>query len=436
MIALVDCNNFYASCERVFNPKLEAKPVVVLSNNDGCVIARSQEAKDLGIEMGEPAFQRKEFYAANGVHVYSSNYTLYGDMSRRVMNTLGNVIPEIEIYSIDESFLDLRGYETFHDLEQIGAEARDQVRRWVGIPVSVGIAPTKVLAKLANRLCKKDKNQKGVYVLDSQSNIEAALRRVNVGDVWGIGRRYAHFLQQHGVHTAWDFTQLPDSFVRKHMSVVGLRLVNELRGKHCLEMEYIVEPKKNICTSRSFGKQTDNYDEIREAVANYTAMCAEKLRKQKSSTGLLTVFLETNRFDERQPFIGRSKAINLPVASNDTTELTKYTLRGLEELYKSGVKYKKAGVIVMNIVPEDCVQMGLFDGQDREKRNKLMQVMDKVNQWAGAGMVKLAVQGTEPFNRHIPEGTAAQTISNWRLRREKLSPRYTTCWDEMLTIGI
>jgi DNA polymerase V len=434
MIALVDCNNFYASCERVFNPSLDGKPIVVLSNNDGCVIARSQEAKDKGVEMGEVAFQRMDFYAANSIHVFSSNYTLYGDLSRRVMETLACVIPEIEIYSIDEAFLDLSGYAQFNDLATLASTMRERVYQNIGIPVSVGIAPTKALAKIANRLCKKLKRKNGFIILDNQEKIDAALKMVAIGDVWGIGRRYAKLLNGYHVTTAYEFTKLNDDFVKKHLSVVGLRLLHELRGKPCLDMEFSAAAKKNICTSRSFGSQTDSYLEIREAVANHAAMCAEKLRRQKSCAAVVSVFIETNRFDTRQVYVGRSKSINLPVASNDTAELTHYALRALDLIYKAGVRHKKAGVIVLDFVPQENVQANLFDDENRERKKQLMQTVDKLNRWAGKGMVKLAVQGTGSFN--VKAQNEPKEHRSWQLRRERLSPRYSTCWEEMLTVRI
>lgn len=431
MIALVDCNNFYASCERAFRPKLEGVPIVVLSNNDGCVIARSNEAKILGVEMGEPAFKRREFYEQHNIHVFSSNYTLYGDLSRRVMDTLRTVVNDVEVYSIDEAFLDLRPYK-LHDLEALALEARSRVKQWTGIPVSVGIGPTKTLAKLANKLCKRQVEPSGVLVLDTPGKIRDALERVQVNDLWGIASRKTKKLNSFGIYTGWQLAQADDAFIRKHLTVVGLRLAHELRGINCVEMEYEIAPKQNICTSRSFGKQITNLAELEEATANYAALCAEKLRRQKSACRSVQVFLETNFFNEKLPFYSRSLQINLSSPSNNTPELIRAVLFGLRRVFKPGLPYKKTGVIVMDLVPEDQAQISLFETAGRDKLKTAMRTLDSITQRFGKHAIKIAAQGTEPFNV-CKSKTAAN--AGWTIQRQYLSPCYTTDWNDLLRVS-
>ncbi len=417
MFGLLDCNNFYASCERVFNPSLNGKPVVVLSNNDGCVIARSAEAKVLGIPMGEPAYKLKELIETNQVHVFSSNYVLYGDMSHRVMNTIALFAPEMEIYSIDEAFLLLKGFENI-DFKVFGENVVNTVTRNTGIPVSLGIAPTKTLAKVANKFAKKYKAYKGVCVIDSDEKREKALKLTEIGDVWGIGRRYSKKLQYYSVNTAWDFTQRTKSWVRQTMGVVGERTWMELRGTPCFEMES-PKSKKSICTSRSFGEKLTELAPISEAVANFAASCAEKLRKQHSYGCVLTVFIHTNPHATNQPQYYNQTVMQLSVPTNDSTELINVALRGLSSIFKEGYRYKKAGVIVSEIVPERPLQGDLFDVRNREKYNKVMSVMDSLNDSYGKQKVKIASQG---FDR------------KWKLKNEKLSPCYTTNLSDILEV--
>jgi DNA polymerase V len=366
MFALADCNNFYASCERVFNPALNGKPVVILSNNDGCVIARSNEAKALGIKMGEPAFKIAAFLQMNQVMVFSSNYVLYGDMSQRVMSNLGQFTPEIEIYSIDEAFLNLKGLPV--DLEEYARTIRKTVLKNTGIPVSVGIGPTKVLAKAANYFAKKVPENNGTFILDSQAKIDQSLKKLAIDEVWGIGRQYASRLTAINVKTAWDFTQMTDPWVQKNMTIVGLRIKKELEGISCLEMELIAPAKKAICTSRSFGEAQTGLEPIKEAVATFTGKCASKLRKQKTCAKMLMVFVHTNGFNKNEPQYAQNFVCKLPVATNSSLELIKYALCALEAIYREGYRYKKAGVLVTEIVPEDQVQGSLFDQVDREKQ--------------------------------------------------------------------
>ncbi len=417
MFGLLDCNNFYASCERVFNPSLNGKPVVVLSNNDGCVIARSAEAKVLGIPMGEPAYKLKELIETNQVHVFSSNYVLYGDMSHRVMNTIATFVPDLEIYSIDEAFLLLKGFENI-DFKVFGENVVNTVTRNTGIPVSLGIAPTKTLAKVANKFAKKYKAYKGVCIIDSDEKREKALKLTEIGDVWGIGRRYSKKLQYYSVNTAWDFTQRSKNWVRQTMGVVGERTWLELRGTPCLEMES-PKSKKSICTSRSFGEKLTELAPISEAVANFAASCAEKLRKQHSYGCILTVFIHTNPHATNQPQYYNQTVMQLSVPTNDSTELINVALRGLGSIFKEGYRYKKAGVIVSEIVPERPLQGDLFDIRNREKYNKVMSVMDSLNDSYGKQKVKIASQG---FDR------------KWKLKNEKLSPCYTTNLSDIVEV--
>lgn len=413
MFGLVDCNNFYASCERVFNPSLNGKPIVVLSNNDGCVIARSNEAKALGIKMGVPAYQIKDLVKKHDVAVFSSNYVLYGDMSGRVMSMLAELAPEIEVYSIDEAFLNLEGIQ---DLQTLGSKIVRQVTRGTGIPVSAGIASTKTLAKVANKFAKKYPAYNRLCIIDTEEKREKALKLFEIGDIWGIGRRQATKLEKQGIKTAYDFTQLPGSWVRKNMTVTGERTWKELRGISCIDMESAPPAKKQICTSRSFGKMVEDIDTMSEAIATHASTCAKKLRQQKSYAMSLMVFIHTNNFREDLPQYWKNTIIKLPVPTSDTLEIVHYALEGLKSIFMPGYQYKKAGVIITEIVTS--AQLGLFDTVDREKREKLMQAIDKVN-GEHRHLVKLAVQGNG---------------RDWKLKQEQLSKRYTTDINEVLTI--
>lgn len=415
MIALVDCNNFFASCERAFNPNLEGVPVVVLSNNDGCIVARSNEAKALNIPMGVPFFEVKEIIEKNQVAVFSSNYELYGDMSSRVMNILSGFSPNTEVYSIDECFLDFAGM-VFVDLEAYARNIRYTVRKSTGIPISVGIAPTKALAKVANRLSKKFSAYNGVCIIDTEEKRLKALKWLKIEDVWGVGRQYAKFLNGLGVKTAYDFTLQPDSFIKKHMSIVGLRLKKELSGEPCLDLELMQAPKKNICTSRSFSKTVTSLGELKESVSTFTAACSYKLRKQRTCALTITVFVHTNRFKDN--YYCNSITLRLPTASSDTFLLTKYALYGLNKIYREREEYKKAGVVISGIVPENQVQQHLFF-KSSNKAKKLMELMDKLNDKMGRNQLQLASSGVQ---------------KEWKLKREKLSPAYTTNLNDIIRV--
>jgi DNA polymerase V len=420
MIALVDCNNFYASCERVFDPRLEGRPIVVLSNNDGCVIARSNEAKALGIAMGEPAFKKEEVYAKHNVAIFSSNFALYGDMSQRVMRTLAQHSAAMEIYSIDEAFLDCSGL-TADGLDRFGSQLRKTVKQWTGIPVSIGVAPTKTLAKVANHIAKRLPDNSGVCVLRKEETIEYCLKKLPVEKLWGVGRRYALFLRSWGINTAWDLRRMPAGWVKDNMTVVGLRLQKELKGEPCIPLEDHPQKKKEICTSRSFGTMVTELDELKQAVSMYATRCAEKLRTQNSCTNLVEVFLHTNPFRPDLPQYKNVRFVRLPVASNSTLVVVQAALRGLESIYRAGYQYKKAGVIVSGLVPSNTIQYNLFYPTDEDRHTRLMTAMDKVNDREGRDVLRVAEQG---FDRR------------WTLRQERLSPCYTTRWVDFMTISV
>ena len=420
MFALIDCNNFYASCERVFDPRLERRPIVVLSNNDGCVIARSNEAKALGIAMGEPAFKKEDVYAKHNVAVFSSNFALYGDMSQRVMRTLAQHSAAMEIYSIDEAFLDCSGL-TADGLDRFGSQLRKTVKQWTGIPVSIGVAPTKTLAKVANHIAKRLPDNSGVCVLEKEETIEYCLKKLPVEKLWGVGRRYALFLRSWGINTAWDLRRMPEGWVKENMTVVGLRLQKELKGEPCIPMEHNPQKKKEICTSRSFGTMVTELDELKQAVSMYATRCAEKLRTQNSCTNLVNVFLHTNPFRPDLPQYKNVRLVRLPVASNSTLTIVQSALRGLESIYMKGYQYKKAGVIVSGLVPLNTIQYNVFHSTDEDRHMRLMTAMDKVNDREGRDVLRVAEQG---FTRRLI------------LRQERQSPCYTTRCADIMTLAV
>jgi len=420
MFALVDCNSFYASCERLFRPDLKERPIVVLSNNDGCAVAMCDKAKKLGIKIGTPHFQIKDTLEKHGVAAFSSNYTLYGDISKRVMTTLARMVPTLEVYSIDEAFLNMQGMGHF-DLQEYALTIRSTVLQNTGIPTCVGIAPTKALAKAANRVAKKFKDKtQGVWVLDSQEKIDKCLSWLKVSDVWGIGYRHAARLEKMGVKTAQDFIQLPEPVVKKMMSIVGLRLQRELKGISCLPLELVVPKKQSICTSRSFGKMLDTLAPIESAVAFYASRCARKLRAQKLCASSMVVLLQTNPFKPEQPQRMVSASFTFPVETSDTLEITERALKMLRALWKDGFQYKKAGVIVMDTVPESQIQSDIFDTMDRGKARKSMVAMDAINKKYGTDLLRLGI---------------ADQGQDWKLRRELLSPCFTTNWEQLLTVS-
>jgi len=418
MFALIDCNNFYASCERVFNPSLNNQPVVVLSNNDGCVIARSNEAKALGIPMGAPAFQIKQLLNKHNIHVFSSNYALYGDMSARVMNILSNFSPELEVYSIDEIFLKLEGFNLY-DLTQYGWNMIDLVKRSTGIPISIGIAPTKSLAKVANKIAKKfPERTKGTYVIDTPLKVEKGLKWTEIGDVWGIGRQYLRKLLGIQVTNAWQFTQLPNEYVRKEMSIVGLRLQRDLSGIPTLDLEEVAV-KKNIAVTRSFEKMYTDLEDIRERVATYASKVSLKLRKQNSCCQIAYLFLHTNRHREDLPQYANGISIRMPFETNSTMVITKAAITGLKRIYREGFQYKKAGIIVMGLTPDTQKQLGLFYNED-PRHKVLMQTIDRLNK-----------------NCFDQVKFGAQDLSKvWKMQQNHLSKRYTTRLSELIEIKV
>lgn len=415
MLALADCNNFYASCERVFQPKLEGKPILVLSNNDGCVIARSNESKALGIKMGVPVFQVKHLIRQHNVHVFSSNFTLYGDLSKRVMSTMRQEVKAMEVYSIDEAFMDFSGEG---DLLSKGIALKKKVSQHTGIPISIGIAPTKTLCKVAGLIAKKH-TKSGVFVLDKPELINRALKWLAVEDLWGIGRRHAHMLKNMGIKTAYDLCKAEESWVKRRLSVVGLRMVKELKGIPCFPLEEHASRKKNICTSRSFGKKVTHIEELKESVSNYASNCAYKLRKQKSCATRVSVFIHTNPFRPTDKQYKGFTSFVLDSPTNDSMEIIRFALKGLEKIYRPGYTYKKAGIIVGDIVPQQQQQLSLFDSIDRQKQQSVMSALDKINDRMGRDKVRLAVQGQ---------------ARQWKMKREKLSPSYSTRIDEALTV--
>lgn len=417
MYALTDCNNFYASCERIFRPDLENIPIVVLSNNDGCIIARSNEAKTLGIPMGAPAYKWISALEKNNIQVFSSNYALYGDMSQRVMNILSGFTPDIEIYSIDEAFLDLNGIP--YHLKDYALNMREKVKKWTGLPISIGIGSTKTLAKLANKISKKFPELDNVHIIDTEEKRIKALKWAKMEDIWGIGRQYSKKLEYFGIRTAWDFTQKPDSFIRKYFTVIGTRTKNELQGIPCFSFENFPPSKKNIATTRSFGTMQTELIKIEEAVSTFASVCAEKLRRQKSCAQMMMAFIHTNGFRKDLPQYSRNAVIKLPVATNFTSELSKYAIKLAETIFKPGYHYHKAGVIVSGLIPENQVQLNIFDKTNRTKLRDLYKIVDMINQTSGRDTIKLASQGKD---------------RKWKLKQEKLSKRYTTRWDEILEI--
>lgn len=418
MIALVDINNCYVSCERVFNPKLRDKPVVVLSNNDGCVISRSNEAKKLGVKMAVPTFQIEELKRKYDIQVFSSNYELYGDMSTRLMATLNQFTPEMEIYSIDEAFIDLTGFEHL-GLKEYGEKITQTVLRNTGLPVSMGIGPTKTLAKVANKFAKKYPRYNSVCLIDNEEKRIKALQLTNIADVWGIGRRNAKKLQASGIKTAYEFTQLNQKKVRSIYTVVGEQIWLELQGIRCYEIEKQPASKKQICTSRSFGRMVTDYEELKEAVATYAAVCASELREQNIFAISLMAFIHTNSFNKNDLQYSSSKIIQLPFSNNSTPYIIKYALQALKDIYKPGYRYKKAGVIITETTQN--VQTNLFHDYDYEKDKSLMKVIDKYNKGFNNDKVKLAIQGTKD--------------NEWKIKRNKLSPRYTTNIEEVIRIN-
>ncbi|ADB42797.1 Y-family DNA polymerase [Spirosoma linguale] len=418
MIALADCNNFYVSCERSFNPSLNGQPVVVLSNNDGSIVARSNEVKKLNVGMGQPFFEIERLRQEHGIHVFSSNYVLYGSMSARVMAIFGRFVEDVEVYSIDEAFFDLNGYESIYpDLTTFAHNLRSTVMQWTRIPISIGIAPTKTLAKVANWYAKRQPDASGVCMLSTPEQIRQALEQLSVDELWGIGRRYASFLKQNGIKTALEFSQCHDVWVQKHFTINGLRLVYELRGEVCRTVETQPSARKSVCVAPSFGELVGDRPTLYEALTNYVARASEKLRKQRLAAGAMTVFLHTNRFRAAVGQYSNSRSFTLPVPTNLIPELSHYAIKALDSIYKSGYAYQKVGLILSALQPDTHQTPDVFEGELDPRLLKLLPTVERLNSKLGRDKVRFAAQG---FN-HL-----------WKMKQRWLSPCYTTHWKDII----
>ena len=416
MFALVDCNNFYASCERVFNPNLQHKPIVILSNNDGCIISRSDEAKKLGIPMGAPIFKYRSLIANHNVKVFSSNYSLYGDMSSRVMSILKQFTPDIQVYSIDESFLKLEGFEDYN-LTDYGMLMKNRILKWTGIPTCAGIAPTKALSKVANKIARKYPNQtNGVYVIDTEAKRVNALKWTKIKDIWGIGKKLSNRLATKGCKNAYDFTQLPESWVKSNMSVVESRLQRDLLGIPTLDLE-VQKSKKSIATTRTFEKPLKELDKIKERISTFAFVSGEKLRRQNSHCHMIIVILRSNYFREDLKQHYATKVISLPYPTNSSLVLSNYAIKAIEEVFKSGIAYKKAGIILTGLVPSNNYQLNIFDWEN-SNHQPLMKAIDKIN-YRFSNKIKLANQDLK---------------KTWKMKQDHLSPNYTTNLQDIIKV--
>jgi len=415
IFALVDCNNFYVSCERVFDPALEDMPVVVLSNNDGCVIARSDQAKALGIRMGEPAFQLREFLVRHGVKVFSSNYSLYGDMSCRVMNILARFAPDMEIYSIDEAFLLLSGPAGSAD--DLARHLRSTILKWVGIPVSIGMGPTKTLAKIAGRFAKNHPGCRGVLDLTASPDLDFCLEQTDIQDVWGIGRQCAPLLRSYGIRNALQFSRQPRDWVRSRMTVNGLHILLELHGRQCFSLEKSPRPGRSIMSSRSFARCVESLEEMQKALARHVARAAEKLRAQQSLCSGLVVFVRTDGFRQNQPQYSRSAAASIPYPTGYTPALIRHAAAVLKQIYRPGCAYKKTGIMLTGIEPRRERQLTFFTPPPARERQeqRLMEAMDRINARWGKHVLRPAACGTSADR-------------SGEMLRSSLSPEYTTSW--------
>ena len=417
MFALVDCNNFYASCERVFNPNLQGKQIAILSNNDGCVISRSDEAKVIGLPMGAPIFKWETFCKANAIDVLSSNYPLYGDMSSRVMKILEQFTPDVEVYSIDEAFLQFHGFEKYN-LDDYGNQIRTRILKWTGIPTCVGIAPTKALSKVANKIARKFPDEtKGVYIIDSEKSRTKALKWIKLEDVWGIGRGLTKRLKAKGCKTAFDFTQLSDDWVRKSFSITEWKLKKDLEGNSKILLD---EPKNKraIATTRSFEYTFSDIDNIKERISTFATSCAEKLRKQGSSCHIIYVILSSDRHKKNLEQHRVSKVVSLSFPTDSSLIISREAVNAVASIFKKGIKYKRAGVIVMGLVPTNNHQLQMFENEN-PKHKPLMHVIDNLNTKYTDYKVKL---GNQDLKR------------TWKMRQERLSPRYTTNINEVIFV--
>ena len=415
-IALVDCNSFYASCERIFNPKLLGKPIVVLSNNDGCIITRSAEAKALGIKMGEPYFKAKKIIEKNNVEVFSSNYSLYGDISQRVMEILLGFSPDVEIYSIDEAFLSFKGFKNY-ELSKYCKYIKKTINQWVGIPVSIGIGSTKTLSKIANHLAKKNEEYEGICFLKEKKFIDEALNITEIGEVWGIGKRMSNFLRKNNVYTAKQFTHLNRNWVRKNMGLFGEKTQLELQGVSCLDIGLTTTSKKSCCVSRSFSRPIEKVEELKESIANYGSRVAEKIREENLIAQSMSVFILTNYFNRREKQYSNSIKLQLDYPTNNSMLIVKRAVQGIDRIFKQGYRYKKAGIILYELHNSSSVR-GLLD-YDRSRSESLMKSFDEINYRYGSSTLKIAAEGVQ---------------ENWCMQRKKISPCYTTRFNEIMVV--
>ena len=415
IFALVDCNNFYVSCERVFNPGLNSRSVIVLSNNDGCVVARSNESKALGIKMGVPVFQCKDLIRKYNVKVLSSNYELYADMSARVMNVLSKFTPFLEIYSIDEAFLDLKGVPLY-DFNKYSKNIKNEVRKCTGIPVSVGIGYTKTLAKAGNEIAKKNCKYEGVLNMTNMQDTDVLLDKLDVSGVWGIGRKYSKFLKDNSIYSALDLKNTDDIWIKKHLTISGLKTVQELRGIECIPIEESPPSKKSIVSSRSFGRPVKELSELKEALSTYVSIAVQKLRTQNSLASCIQVFLTTNPFNGGPQYMN-SASIKLSGYSDYTPEFISYVNKVLEKIFKTGYEYKKAAVCLSGISSNNQIQYNLFQPSKDVKRNRnIMQVLDSINTRWGRSTMYYAAEGTG---------------KSWRMRQHSKSPAFTAKWEDI-----
>ena len=416
-IALVDCNSFYVSCERLFNPAINKKPVVVLSSNDGCVISRSTEAKSLGIKMGEPYFKVKKIVKENDVKIFSTNFALYGDISRRVMKTLKQFSPQMEIYSIDEAFLDLSSIKNENLLEH-GYKIRKTILQWTGIPTSIGIGSTKTLSKAANHIAKKEKS--GVIDLVNSKKMDELLAKIKINDVWGVGRQLTKFYAKNGINTAYDLKKVHNSWIKKNTSVFGSRTAMELRGISCTSLEPYEEKRKNCCVSRSFGKKVTKLEELSEAITKHCLNAAEKIRLDKQTTKKITIFIRTSPFQIKNGYYANSRDLDLPIRTNDSIILIKQALTALKSIYKKDYRYQKAGIILSSLKDENTYNKNLFSKiNNDEKRIKLMQAIDHTN-------IK--------YGRHALSIAQAGIKKGWNIKRQYSSKIDTACFQLLPTV--
>lgn len=420
MFALVDCNNFYASCERVFNPNLQGKPVAILSNNDGCVISRSDEAKALALPMGAPIFKWESFCKANNICILSSNYPLYGDMSSRVMSILKQFTPDVEIYSIDESFLEFKNFKASYNYNTYGLQIRKRILKWTGIPTCVGIAPTKALSKVANKVARKfPKETNGVYVIDSEEKRIKALKWIKIEDVWGIGRGLTKRLKLKNCKTAFDFVQLPDDWIRKNFSITEWKLKKDLEGLPTLKLDEL-KTKRAIATTRSFEYTFSDIENIKERISTFATSCAEKLRKQGSCCNVIIVILSSDRHKKGLQQHRGSKVVSLPFPTSSSLIISNQAVKAVKAIFKKGIKYKRAGVIVSGLVPTNNFQLNMFECEN-PKHKYLMQAIDGLNTKYGDYKIKIANQDLQ---------------RTWKMRQERLSPKYTTNINEVIKVKV